>query len=452
MSKKRIVICGVVACLCAYIFADAWDLVPGMLTTKPLDNPPAPFPQVVATEQHPVETPALQPSGALPNAATISSIFAKLQSDPRVGGNVSGIVTDPTTGQVLGEYYGDRPSTPASTTKLLTATAALHELGPETTLATKVKLDGASLFLVGGGDIMLSAGQGNPAAEVGHAGLADLASKTAENLKSKNLTSVQLFLDTSLFSGPSYSPTWDSSITRYVMEMSPIAVNRNFDANNKVAPHPTNTVIQAFTQALGAQGISVTATGNKTSTSGAQEVAAVESAPVRDIVSRMLLESDNSIAETLGHLVAIKAGEPADFNGASRAVIKSLKAQGISISGVALSDSSGLSEMNKIPPRTLVDILNHVWSCSDCKLTAIGPGLPVAGLDGTLHDRFGATAGLGFVRAKTGSLSDVSSLAGYTFTAGGRPLSFAVIVDNAVRVPGLYAKPAIDEAIAALRK
>nr|WP_239539226.1 D-alanyl-D-alanine carboxypeptidase/D-alanyl-D-alanine-endopeptidase [Arcanobacterium pluranimalium] len=388
----------------------------------------------------------------MPTAAAISNIFTKLQSDPRIGGNVSGIVSDPTTGQVLGEYYADRPSTPASTTKLLTATAALHELGPETTLATTVKLDGSHLYLIGGGDILLGAGSGNPAADVGRAGLADLADKTAQVLKSKNLNSVQLMLDTSLFSGPTYNETWDASLKRYVMEISPIAVNRNFDANNKVSPNPSNAVTQAFTQALNAQGIAVTGVVNQKAPGGAQEIAAVKSAPVREIVARMLLESDNSLAETLGHLIAIHAGEPANFVGASRAIRKSLEAQGIAIAGVSLADSSGLSEQNRIPPRTLVDILNHVWSCNNCKLSAIGPGLPVAGLDGTLHDRFGTTTAAGFVRAKTGSLSDVSSLAGYTFTAGGRPLSFAVIVDGAVRVPGVYAKPAIDEAIAQLRK
>ncbi|WP_160149060.1 D-alanyl-D-alanine carboxypeptidase/D-alanyl-D-alanine endopeptidase [Arcanobacterium ihumii] len=452
MSKKRIVISGLVACLCLYAFADAWDLVPGVFTNKPLADEAAPFPKVAAVEQKPIDAPEAKQSGDLPDQARITEIFAKLQSDPRIGGNVSAIVADPASGKILGDYYGDRASTPASTTKLLTAAAALTELGPETTLPTTTKVKGDQLFLVGGGDIMLGAGVGNPNSEVGYAGLDDLAKKTAKVLQAKNISAVSLVLDTSLFSGPTYHSSWDQSLRRYVMEVVPLAVNRNLDANNKVTLNPVGNIGQAFAQALNSHGISVKSVTNHKTDDGAEDVASVQSAPVRDIVSRMLLESDNSLAETLGHLVAIKSGESPNFEGAARAVRKSLEKQGISIAGVTLMDSSGLSEQNRIPPRVLVNILNHAWTCTDCVLHGIGPGLPVAGLDGTLHDRFGATTVLGKVRAKTGSLSTVSSLAGYTYTSGGRPVSFAVIVDNAVRVPGVYAKPAIDDAIAELGK
>ena len=63
-------------------------------------------------------------------------------------------------------------------------------------------------------------------------------------------------------------------------------------------------------------------------------------------------------------------------------------------------------------------------------------GLPVAGVSGTLFDRFddrAERAGRGVVRAKTGSLRDVGTLAGYLITADGAPLVFAIMANSVVR-------------------
>ena len=97
---------------------------------------------------------------------------------------------------------------PASTTKLLTATAALSVLGPETRFTTRVVAGGKRrIVLVGGGDPFL-ASKPLPAAYPDHADLRTLAAQTAAALRQQGRTSVQLGYDDSLFSEPSFNPAW----------------------------------------------------------------------------------------------------------------------------------------------------------------------------------------------------------------------------------------------------
>ena len=108
--------------------------------------------------------------------------------------------------------HGRGAVTPASTTKLLTTTAALAKLGPMKRFRTTVRQSAGRLVLVGGGDPFLASSK---AASKGlyptRATLEDLAARTAAALRQQGTTAVRLGYDDSLFTGPKVDPTWPAS-------------------------------------------------------------------------------------------------------------------------------------------------------------------------------------------------------------------------------------------------
>jgi D-alanyl-D-alanine carboxypeptidase/D-alanyl-D-alanine-endopeptidase (penicillin-binding protein 4) len=174
------------------------------------------------------------------------------------------------------------------------------------------------------------------------------------------------------------------------------------------------------------------------SPASAIEVGRVESATVGDLVQRMLTESDDELAESLGHLVGGQAlGQPT-FAGGAKATVAALAALGLDTHGLTLADASGLSRRNRIPVRVLGDVLGDVVVGAHPVLGSIAPGLAVAGLTGTLADRFASAAtrpGRGFVHAKTGTLTGVVGLAGTVLDADGRVLVFAMLDDDVRSIP-----------------
>jgi D-alanyl-D-alanine carboxypeptidase/D-alanyl-D-alanine-endopeptidase (penicillin-binding protein 4) len=158
----------------------------------------------------------------------------------------------------------------------------------------------------------------------------------------------------------------------------------------------------------------------------------VSSAPVAALVQRMLTVSDNDLAEALGRAIAVHAGEPATFSGAARAIRDQLPALGVPVGGVRLYDASGLSRLDQVTPAALVGLLRVAQDRPE--LQPVLAGLPVAGLTGTVADRYRSRPthrAAGLVRAKTGTLAGVSALAGQLVDADGRLLVFAFLTDHA---------------------
>lgn len=200
-------------------------------------------------------------------------------------------------------------------------------------------------------------------------------------------------------------------------------------------------------------------------------VASVDSPPISVLVGHMLRISDDDLAEALGRVAALGSGRPGSFDGASQALLGVL---GGPAAG-RLHDASGLSREDALAPRTVARLLARVAappsdesSETPTGLPSASPspaagaarslppevraavldGLPVAGFTGTLDDRFAAGGGAGAVRAKTGTLTGVSSLAGLVVDADGRLLVFAVISDSVTDT--LSARSALDRVAAAL--
>jgi serine-type D-Ala-D-Ala carboxypeptidase/endopeptidase (penicillin-binding protein 4) len=389
--------------------------------------PPAPAPDVLA----PID-PATSTAPA-PTAAGVQAAIGGLARRGLYDGSI--VVIDPAGGTVLYERRPDEPRIPASTTKLTTAAAALNVLGPQTRIPTIAYRDGSTLYLVGGGDPTLVRTGGGNALAGGSASLRTLA--RAASTAFTRSDAVTLVYDDTAFRGPRLGPGWPSSfpaagvaapVTALVVDggrVRPGSLSRVSD--------PAKQAATAFAGLLRGEGLIVSSVRAGRLGDAATEVARVESPPVADIVERMLTDSENNYAEALAHLVGGKALGKPTFAGGATATQQALTALGIDIAGVDLADGSGLSSRNRIPARVLAGILGDVVQGTDPDLAPIAPGLAVAGFTGTLADRFttaASLAGRGFVHAKTGTLTGVSSLAGTVLDADGRILVFAMIANK----------------------
>jgi D-alanyl-D-alanine carboxypeptidase/D-alanyl-D-alanine-endopeptidase (penicillin-binding protein 4) len=166
---------------------------------------------------------------------------------------------------------------------------------------------------------------------------------------------------------------------------------------------------------------------------GANLLLAFEGLPLQQIASLFLKYSNNFIAECLLKWLALgpapaPGAKPASWAAGSEALRARLLALGVPLGETHLVDGSGLSRLNRVSARVLVETLRR----GDAAFEA-GPellaGLPIAALDGTLAHR--AEQARGRIRAKTGSLDGVTSLAGFARSERGRDVVFAVIVNGA---------------------
>ena len=164
------------------------------------------------------------------------------------------------------------------------------------------------------------------------------------------------------------------------------------------------------------------------------------SRPLSELAHPMMKESINLYGEAVLRLNAARAIVPT--NDAALEGLR-MRMRGWSIPDEAwqIVDGSGLSRRNAVAPEVLVTVLQRMYDPSGASpwMTA----LPVAGRDGTLETRMRGTAAEGNVRAKTGTMSNVRSLAGYARTRDGETLAFAIMADG-FEGPGAAAVEAID--------
>ena len=372
-------------------------------------------------------TPA--PSGTPLPAAVAQRLAAPLRS-PDLGGQVFGAVLDATSGTPL---FGRGPTTaaaPASTAKLLTAAAALS-LYPATQRFPTVVVQGAApgtVVLVGGGDPTLTAAPaGRPGAYREAARISDLAAA----LRAQHVPVSRIVVDGTLFAGPSVSSKWAPGDvpSDYASPITALMVDGGRDAPGDTirSAAPDLAAGHALAAALGAPHLPVSRGAAPT---GAAQLAAVQSAPLSVLIEQMLQFSDNVIAECLARLVAIAHGDPATFTGAAAAVRAVLAAAGVAEHG-RMYDGSGLAAADRLDAATLTGVLR--LAVITPRLRPLIAGLPVAAWSGTLDDRYltgSAAAAGGDVRAKTGTLTGVSTLAGLVHTRTGRLLVFAFLADQ----------------------
>jgi D-alanyl-D-alanine carboxypeptidase/D-alanyl-D-alanine-endopeptidase (penicillin-binding protein 4) len=407
------------------------DSAPALSNVKSTAGPPPPLPAPVLAKD---STTAPVPTG-------LATRLSAALGDSRLGGEIAASVVDVSTGRTLLDQSAAHPATPASTNKILTGIALLAATPANFRFTTKV-VAGArpgEVVLVGGGDPTLSAG--STPVYPGAARIADLA----REIRTRHVT--RIVVDDSRYAGTAIGPGWDSDDVSggYVAPITALMTDAGLvhRGHTTRSNQPDIAAGQALARALGVHATVVRGTAPR----GAKTLAAVRSAPITTILEQTLTPSDNTLAECLGREVAVRTGEPGSFAGAAAGVRKTLARLGIPVTGLQLADSSGLSRNDRISPATLTAALRV--AAGKPALQPLFGGMPVGGYAGTLADRYHAAdsrSGAGYVRAKTGTLSGVSSLAGVVQDRDGRLLAFALMADRVTST--LPAEDALD-AIAA---
>ncbi|MHB9859997.1 D-alanyl-D-alanine carboxypeptidase/D-alanyl-D-alanine endopeptidase [Streptomyces sp. YIM S03343] len=371
---------------------------------------------------------------SVPGEKALSDVLGPLLADGSLGTARGAVVVDVVTGKRLYGAGADDALTPASTTKIATAVAALSAMGTDHRLTTRTALEpgGKELVLVGGGDPTLTARKD---AE-GWASLRTLADRTAAALKKRGIKEIGLSYDISLYTGPALHPI---GVNGNLAPVSALTADegRTDDSDSGPAARVADPAADAaarFAGFLAADGIRTTSSSAPQSAEAgakATTVATVTSPPLSALVERMLTNSDNDIAEALARQTAVATGGQASFSGGAAAIKAQLRKLGLPLAGARFNDGSGLNREDKLTADLLTALLVKAGDSAHPELRPVLTGLPVAGFTGTLTGRYTDVSGAaGIVRAKTGTLTGVNTLAGTVVDQDGRLLAFAFLASG----------------------
>ncbi|MEZ5322707.1 MAG: D-alanyl-D-alanine carboxypeptidase/D-alanyl-D-alanine-endopeptidase [Microthrixaceae bacterium] len=343
----------------------------------------------------------------------------------------------------------DAPMPAASNQKLVTALAALDTFGPNATFATTFKtlappkdgvVDG-DLFMVGGGDPVIDTDTYQRTMHYGRTPHTSLEG-IADTLVAKGIRHItgSIIGDDRYFDSQRTVASWPR---RYLQQgqvgpLSALSVNdaRTYPAlpggsgSPQPATDPAGYAATALTQLLVARGVGVDGAPRGGPTpEAATTVAEVRSLPVRDLIAEMLRFSDHNTAELLTKAVGRTAKGAGTTDDGVAAASEVLRRHGLDVNGTVLKDGSGLDPENRLTCSLLTGILGVGGPSGP-----IADGLAVAdGPDGTLRDRFGGSPAAHAVRAKTGTLNNVTALSGWIRTSHGAEVRFSIIVNTGAR-------------------
>ncbi|MGW1025139.1 D-alanyl-D-alanine carboxypeptidase/D-alanyl-D-alanine endopeptidase [Streptomyces sp. NPDC002577] len=381
-------------------------------------------------------------SAPVPERSALAKVLDPMLNSGSLGPQRTAAVVDVATGKQLYGKGAGQALTPASTTKIATAVAVLSAAGPDHRITTRTVIEpssaknskaakaskAAKVVLVGGGDPTLTARKDAK----GSASLRTLADDTARALKAKGVDKISLGYDTSLYSGPLVHPI---GLNSNIAPVSALMADegRLDDSSSGPAPRsadPAAAAAGTFAELLRDRGIR-TETSDPASAKApdrAEPLASVQSPALSALVERMLTNSDNDIAEALARQAALATDRPASFDGGAKAIKAQLKKLGLPLNGAQFADGSGLNHADRLSASLLTALLALAGDQDHPELRPILTGLPVAGFTGTLRNRYADSAdapGTGLVRAKTGTLTGVNTLAGTVADTDGRLLVFA---------------------------
>lgn len=445
-----------------YTIADVYDVAPGLLTA-----------QSAPTRTY----------SAIPTPLAAGAVAGKADRDVPIDekkaerlitalgesegtGNFS-VAIAAADGTIAAERNLDTEREPASTTKTLTAFAAVHTLEMSGTLDTEVYLTHAdtspTIVLQGHGDMLLGEGQNDPSHINGRAGLATLAQHTAQSLRQRGIDQVALAVDDSLFGDDNTSTALEQNNDGDAMytPLSSMAVDGGRMRYGLTADHDAFTdyptlsrttasdAAQTFRSLLTQQGITVTDSSDTSGTEASARIAKVSSAPLNEVMAFMLRHSDNTLAELFARLTALKLGLGNSMDADIQAVVQVLRANDIPTDGLHLTSCSGLAAGTRLRIPTLLAVQRSLVGLDDGGAAEI-EGLSVPGLTGTARNRAANDDIKGLARVKTGSLGGVRALVGNVSREHGGVLLFAVIVNDSS--DELAANNAIDDFMAGLAK
>ncbi|MEC4818441.1 MAG: D-alanyl-D-alanine carboxypeptidase/D-alanyl-D-alanine-endopeptidase [Scytonema sp. PMC 1069.18] len=420
-----------------------------------------------------------------------------------------GILVQPlSSNQTLYSHDAQKYFIPASTTKLLTTAAALQQLGSDFRIRTSVYSDGnGGLRVVGRGDPSLSDTQlAALAKQLNEKGVkvvrrlyaddsyirgaivhpswewediqSDYGAPVNSFMLNQNVFSLKLLPQTAgrpvkvVWTDPDEARQWltiNQALTTAENQPRFVNITRDFKGRNLYIEgqlpvnsepasvdlpvlEPVDYFLRRFRRALAAEDIRVVEPfGLALVTKSEQELAFVESPPLKELISQTNVNSNNLFAESLLRALAIKKLPKSTTQSSADAgleVIKTTLTQlGVDSTGYSIVDGSGLSRKNLISPETLVQTLQVMTKSPVAEIYRAS--LPVAGKTGTLTNRFRNTPAEGIVQAKTGTMTGVVSLAGYINVPKYSPVVFSIMV-NQTEQPASIVRKAMDEIVVTL--
>ena len=366
---------------------------------------------------------ALAPSA---QAAGLAQTKRILRAEMAKAGASSGAhVVDLETGAALYTEDAAVPRIPASVEKLYTSAVALRQFGPQSTIPTDllapVSVDPATGILTG--DLYLR-GNGDPSFD------ARALRALADNLVAQTgLTEVtgRVIGDETAFDGLRGPPSEGFRTSSYVGPLSALTFNRGFTGRRRplFQARPPLFAAKALTTALRRRGVTVRRSARSGSTPEQTVLLAQSASPtIESLVASMNVPSDNFYAETLIKTLGARFGAGGTTSAGADVVRTEAARLGIR---TTVADGSGLSRSNRTSPKAVVALLTAMDE------SELAPGfynsLPIAGRSGTLIDRMRRSAARDVCRAKTGTLSNVSALAGYCDTRSGGRVAFAFLMN-----------------------
>ena len=358
---------------------------------------------------------------AAASAAGKTGTARVLAAQMRHAGAGSGaLAVDLDSGREIYSLRADTPRMPASVEKLYTSATTLRRLGAAGRLATGVwgetapdaagVVDG-DLYLRGGGDPTFDLLDSNRLAQqVADAGIVRVTGRVIG--------------DESVFDTRRGVPSSGFRLTSEVGPLSALTFNRG--RTGRRAPYwqnrPANFAATAFAKQLRGLGVKVPRNARRGRTpSEAALVTEWRSQPVIELLRLMNQPSDNFMAEMFVKVLGAQFGGAGSTAAGTQVIRDELSELELEPSIV---DGSGLSRADRTSPRDVVTLLGE--HDGDAAFTG---SLAVAGRSGTIATRMRGTAAQDRCRAKTGTLRDVSALAGYCTTAGGGQVAFAFLMN-----------------------
>ena len=317
---------------------------------------------------------------------------------------------------VLYQYQARQLMRPASTMKLVTAITALDRLGGAYEYKTNFYYTGTiadsvltgNLYCVGGFDPSLTS---------------DDVSVIAESIRQAGITKIRgtIIADKQMKEVLDYGEgwCWDDDNPMLI----PLSIGRK------------DIFLTTLRKELDRQGVNVSEAklgGNGIMPNGARHLSTYRHS-IDVILKQMLKDSDNFYAESMFYQTAASTGHrPAKASDARTLTKQFIKRLGLGGNPYKIADGSGLSLYNYISAELLVRMLRYAHNKEEI-IGHLLHALPIAGVDGTLKKRMTEGNAYGNVVAKTGTVTGISSLAGYLTTADGRRLCFAIINQGVMR-------------------
>lgn len=325
------------------------------------------------------------------------------------------MVYDLTADSVLYEHNAKQTMRPASTMKLLTAITALDKLGDAYLFKTRLTYTGTikdstligDIYCIGGMDPKL----GND----------DLKS-FAISIREAGIDTIRgnFYADRSMKDDKMFGEGWCWDDKNPVL--SPLAYTRKDILMDKLreALLDAGVVIDDSAALAGAEFPIA-----KTSPAGAITLCE-RTHTMEQILHTMMKDSNNMYAECLLYQIGLTQGKPSTAKKARAVEEALLRKIGMGSVPHRFADGSGLSLYNYVSAEMEVAFLKYAYNNSNI-FTHLYTSLPIAGIDGTLEKRMNKSAAEGNVHAKTGTLSGISSLAGYCTASNDHKLCFAII-------------------------